>query len=139
MADAVLSLSGFAQQGGDFVLTDVHAHAFKKFDDVGVFEVEGDFQFTKNQIIVQTFFGFGLLALAFAALFVDKAVEKCRQFFVVQFFIFFVTFGFEPIADLGAGSLIAAGREKFHHFVVAVVESVAELSEYFVVLQGKKV
>ncbi len=108
------------------MLTHTQARQIDDFQNLLACQVQGDFQFPQNKVVVQSLLGFRLWSFLFPSFIVYQTIEENRQLCIGAILEGWIVILFQPIAYLFAGNVITGELEERHHFRVVQIEGVTD-------------
>ena len=135
VAAHVMPVIVFTKKCAELMLAQTKIGKLKKFKDIVVPQIQGNFQFSENKIVVQPFLRLRRLTFFLAAHVVDKTVQKDGELSVIAWLEGRIVIFFQPVAHLRPRHFIACRAEHGHHPRIIHVKNIADTSQYIVIIQ----
>ena len=125
-----------AEKGAEFVLADIQVIQGQEGQGIFGFEIEGNFEFHEDDIVVQLLFRRGLWPVPFSAFFHDQTIEKSGKLQITELLIGRVIVFFQPVADLRPCHLETRQGKRRDHLRIVKIENVSDSAQDIVLGHG---
>lgn len=115
------------------MLTDAQVRQRQDLEYIGVFQIQGDFQFPENRILAQSRHRFSLWLWPLTPFVVDQTVKENGQLSIAELLLRGIIILFQPITDLSPRDWMIGQRKQSHHLRVVEIENIANTSNDVVI------
>lgn len=115
------------------MLTDAQVRQRQDLEYIGVFQIQGDFQFPENRILAQSRHRFRLWLWPLTPFVVDQTVKENGQLSIAELLLRGIIILFQPITDLSPRDGMIGQRKQSHHLRVVEIKNIANTSNDVVI------